>query len=467
MLAAGKSTRFKSSKPKVIHPLCGKPLVSHVLDKLRRLKVDKAFVVIGTDGNRIREELAGYPVEFVVQEQQLGTAHAVMAAHRQLKKLKGSLLITYGDTPLIETKTLRRLIETRERNDADQVLLTAEPANPHGLGRIIRDENGEAVQIVEEKDASPKQKLIPEINAGFNCFKISSLLDAFAGLSRSNAAGEYYLTDVLHILRARGKKVMTVAANSAQEVHGVNTREELAAVETVLRARIARKWMLAGATILSPSSVLIDETVVIAPDTLIYPGVVLEGKTRVGRGCTIFGFCHLKNAVLGEGVTVDHCSVIRNSRVGRGGLVGPFAHLRGEVLVGSGCRIGNFVEIKQSRIGNHTKAAHLSYIGDAEIGNHVNLGAGTITCNYDGANKNKTVVEDQVFVGSDSQLIAPVTVRKGAYIAAGSSVTDDVPEQALAIARQRQINKEGWTRGRKSRPDKGEKRGDNKAKKRN
>jgi len=455
VLAAGKSTRFKSEKPKLLHQLCGKPLVCHLLDRLAALEVGRIVVVLGHGSESVREALSDYPVDFALQEDQLGTGHATMCAAPALKDLDGSVLVLYGDTPLISQDTLRRLFETREKEDADEVILTVETPDPQGYGRIVRDSDGAPARIVEEKDTSPEEKLIREINAGFVCFRISTLLRYLSSLSNQNAAGEYYLTDMLALLRERGRKVLTVPAASVLETMGVNSREELSRIESLLRAEIAARWMREGVTILNPATVYIDPEVTIGPDTVIYPGVFIEGKSRIGPRCTVHSGCHLLDAVLEENVVVDHCSVIRRSSVGQGTTVGPFAHLREHTSVGGNARIGNFVEVKKSTIGEGSKAAHLAYLGDASLGADVNIGAGTITCNYDGVHKNKTVIEDGVFIGSDSQLIAPVTIHRGAYVAAGSTITEDVPAESLAIGRGRQINKEGWVaeKGKKKRTD--------------
>ena len=451
VLAAGKSTRFKSETPKLLHKLCGKLLVCHLLDRLTALDVGRIVVVLGHGSESVREALSDYPVDFALQEQQLGTGHATMCAAPALKGLEGSVLVLYGDTPLISRDTLHRLYETREKEDADEVILTVETSEPEGYGRIVRDGEGKPARIVEEKDTSPEEKLIREINAGFVCFRISTLLEHLPLLSNRNAAGEYYLTDILELLRERGKKVVTVPAVSVLETVGINSREELSRVESVLRAEIAAKWMSEGVTILNPATVYIDPEVTIGADTIIYPGVFIEGKSQIGPRCTIRSGCHLLDAILEGDVVVDQCSVIRRSSVGSGTTVGPFAHLREHSSVGGNARIGNFVEVKKSEIGDGSKAAHLAYLGDATLGKDVNIGAGAITCNYDGVNKNKTVIEDGVFVGSDSQLVAPVTVHRGAYVAAGSTITEDVPPESLAIARGRQVNKEGWVakKGRK------------------
>jgi len=444
VLAAGKSTRFKSEKPKLLHKLCGKPMVCHLLDRLVALDVGRIIVVLGHGSDAVREALSAYPVDFALQEEQMGTGHATMCAVPALKNLQGSALVLYGDTPLISQDTLRRLFETCEKEGADEVVLTVETPEPQGYGRIVRDGEGMPARIVEEKDTSPEEKMIREINAGMVCFRIPTLLEHLPLLSNQNAAGEYYLTDILALLRERGKKVVAVPAVSVLETVGINSREELSRVEALLRAEIASGWMREGVTILNPATVYIDPDVTIGRDTVIYPGVFIEGKSRIGPRCAIYSGCHLVNAVLEENVIVDHCSVIRNSAVGQGTTVGPFAHLREHSSVGQDARIGNFVEVKKSLIGDGSKAAHLAYLGDATLGKDVNIGAGAITCNYDGVKKNPTIIEDGVFIGSDSQLVAPVTIHRGAYVAAGSTITEDVPPDSLAIARGRQVNKEGW-----------------------
>lgn len=446
ILAAGQGTRMKSQKAKVLQPLCGRPLLTHVLDKLTDLKIQRTFVVVGHEAEAVKRALSGYSVDFILQREQLGTGHAVQAAVPRLKALSGSLLVLYGDTPLVTRATLRRLLSIREQEEADQVLLTAESEDPRGYGRILRDDRGEVVDIVEEREATAKQKAIREINPGFYCFQISSLLAALPRLSRKHATREYYLTDTIGVLRRERKKIIGVPARSRQEVIGVNSREDLADVESHLRAEVVRKWMRAGVTVLQPSSVFIDDSVTVGPDTRIYPNVLIEGQTRIGRHCVIHSFSHLRDAIVHDGVVIDHCSVVRNSTIGKNTIVGPFAHLRQNSIVASNARIGNFVEIKKSTIAQGSKAAHLTYLGDARIGREVNIGAGTITCNYDGFTKSQTVVEDHVFIGSDSQLVAPVTIHKGAYVAAGSSITDDVPAHSLAIGRSKQINKKGWAR---------------------
>ena len=453
ILAAGQGTRIKSALPKVLHPICGKPLIHHVLERLSSLDIRTTFLVLGHQAERVEKAVSGFAVEIVLQREQLGTGHAIMAAKPQLERLSGSLLVLYGDMPLIRGRELENLFRVRERENVDQVLLTAALDNPFGYGRILRDERGEAIDIVEEQEATSEQKLIKEVNTGLNCFKIESLLASLSQLSRNNRAAEYYLTDLLRILRSKGKKVAVLESSSPGDILGVNTREEMAVVEGKMRQEIARRWMLQGVTMLDPASVYIEPTVVIGRDTVLYPGVILEGQTVIGSGCTIRGFSHLSDATIEEGVVVDHCSVVRDSKVGAGSHVGPFAHLRANTVVAGSCRIGNFVELKNTRFGDSSKAAHLSYLGDTEAGSAVNIGAGTITCNYDGQHKHKTVIEDRAFIGSGSQLVAPVSIREEAYVAAGSSITEDVPPQSLGIARSRQINKPGWGKQRRKRND--------------
>lgn len=444
ILAAGKSTRFQSEKAKVLHPLCGKPLIEHILDALKGVGIENTLLVVGHQAESVRRALNQREIQFVHQENQLGTGHAVISAVPQLRKLRGSLLVLYSDTPMLRPQTLRRLCRLREREGAALALLTSDFEDPTGYGRVLRDAEGRVAGIVEEKDASRSQKKIREMNPGVYCFEVASLLEVLPRLGNANRQGEYYVTDLVSLLLKAGKKVEAVAGIPPEETLGINDRVQLASAERRLRFQIAQRWMERGVTILDPRTVLIDESVRIGKDAVLYPGVVLEGECRIGSDCIIYGYCHLKNARIGEGAVVDHCSVIRDSRVGARARVGPFAHLRQGAEVGPSARIGNFVEIKKSRLGEGSKSAHLTYIGDAEIGRDVNIGAGVITCNYDGVKKHRTIIEDEAFVGTDSQLVAPVRIGKGAYVAAGSSITEDVPPGALAIGRGRQVNKEGW-----------------------
>lgn len=449
VLAGGKGTRFRSSRPKVLHKLCGKPMVEHVLDRLEELSLDRILMVIGHQADQIQEALAHRKLEFVLQQPQLGTGHAVMRAAPLLEQQDGSLLVVYADTPRITAKTLQSLLDQRETTQAEQVLLTCEFSDPRGYGRIVRNRSHQIVRIVEESDASPAEKQIREVNPGFYAFHIPSLLEGLKALDSDNAQTEYYLTDLVEIFRKSGRKVESVTTPNRAETVGINDRVALSEAESALREAINRRHMLAGVTILRPETVTIDDTVAIGPDTVIYPGAILEGQTRIGRGCRIGPWTQLENCTLGKNVRVESSCVIRDSQVGDETRVGPFAHLRQGASIGRSARIGNFVEIKKSKLGDGVKSAHLAYLGDAEIGDNVNIGAGVITCNYDGVQKHRTVIEEDAFIGSDSQLVAPVTVGRGAYIASGSTVTEDVPPDSLAIARSRQTVKEGWARKRR------------------
>ncbi len=448
VLAAGRGTRFKSRTSKVVHPLCGKPLLMHVLDRLHQVGVRRTLLVVGPQSKAVRQLAqdapAGLNIEFVEQHEQLGTGHALQMASPHLEGMGGSLLVLYADAPLIRSSTLQQLLRLVEEEGADQALLTTHLEDPAGYGRILRDGKGQALATVEEKDATAEQKAIREVNSGFYCFRSESLLPALDRLDNRNRSGEYYLTDLLWIMREQGLKVATWTSHRPSETWGINDRMQLAEAERLMRREIARRWMAQGVTMLDPGSVLIDSTVEIGQDVVLYPGVILEGRTRIGPEATVKAYCHLSDAEVGEGALVDHCSVIRSSRVGAGTQVGPFAHIRADSRIGSNVRVGNFVEVKKSRIDDGSKAAHLTYLGDAELGKGVNIGAGTITCNYDGVHKNKTLIEDEVFIGSNSQLIAPLKIGKGAYVAAGSTITENVAPGSLAIARSRQENKLGW-----------------------
>lgn len=450
ILAAGKGTRMKSERAKVLHTLCGKPMLRMVYDAVAALQPEEIIVVIGQDADRVRELLDGCRATFVTQAQQLGTGHAVMAARQELAKRKGSVLILFGDAPRIRTETLRRLAEHHQASNADMTLLTVQAADPFGYGRIIRDNAGRVRGIVEEKDAAESQKKITEVNPSFYCIRISSLLAALDQIRNQNAQKEYYLTDMLEIQVRSGAKVESVEHDDFEELRGINSRAELAQLAAALRAEKNRALMAAGVTLLDPERTYIDLDVEIAKDVTVYPAVTLQGSTRIGEGSAIHSGTRIADSRIGAGVAVLDCCLITESTVGDGATIGPFAHLRKQSAIGSHCRVGNFVEVKKSCLGAGTKAAHLAYLGDAEIGAEVNIGAGTITCNYDGVRKHPTIIEDGAFIGTASQLVAPVRVGKGAYVAAGSCITEDVPPESLAIARSRQTVKEGWVRRRKA-----------------
>lgn len=440
ILAAGKGTRFKSEKPKVLHEICGRPMITYLLDRLPSLGIEKVFVVVDPDSRLVRDALREYDAEFVVQDKQLGTGHAIICSIDAVRSLSGNLLVLYGDTPFISTPHLEALFAACEKQGSDESLLTTELENPTGYGRILRDLSGRPLDIIEEKETTPEQKQIREINAGFACFRISSLVSDIKNLSNDNRSGEYYLTDMVKILRSAGKKVTAVQVPPGDEIFGINDRIQLSAAEKNLQRKIILSLMAEGVTVKNPDSVIIHHSVTIGFDTSIYPGTILEGVCKIGNGCTIGPNAHLVNAEIGDNCAIENGTTIKESRVGSFSNIGPCASLRNNTITGDRVRIGNFVEVKNSVIGNDSSAAHLSYLGDSIIGSHVNIGAGTVTCNFDGEKKNQTWIEDNVFIGSNTQLIAPVRIGKGATVAAGSTVTDDVPPGKLAIARSRQTN---------------------------
>jgi bifunctional UDP-N-acetylglucosamine pyrophosphorylase/glucosamine-1-phosphate N-acetyltransferase len=449
ILAAGQSTRMKSKTSKMLHPVCGKPMILHVLDAAGELDPKSVAVVIGHQREQIREALAGASVEFVVQEEQRGTAHAVSEFLRQKPRLKGRLLVMSGDTPLLTADLLRTLLEEHRKKKAALSLVTTEVGNPAGYGRIVRRANGRLERIVEEADASDAIKRICEINAGMYVFEIEPLRKWLPRVQPDNNQKEYYLPDVIEIA-LRDRRVVIPFRAPESEVLGVNTRVELARAAKVMQRRINDRWMLQGVTLHDPSAVYIDTDVILGSDTVLYPNVWLEGKTVIGEDVTVYPNCRITNSHVASGCVIyENCSV-DSATLESGVKIGPFARVRPDTILRKGARIGNFVELKKTTMGEGSKANHLAYLGDATIGSDVNIGAGTITCNYDGVNKHPTIIEDDVFIGSDSQLIAPVKVGKGAYVAAGSSITEDVPAGSLAIARGRQVNKEGWVERKKA-----------------
>jgi bifunctional UDP-N-acetylglucosamine pyrophosphorylase/glucosamine-1-phosphate N-acetyltransferase len=452
ILAAGKGTRMKSTRPKVLHPLAGRPLIEHVLRTAARLDAASTTLVVGHGADEVRSALAGWPgLQFVVQSPQLGTGHALQQTEPLLGGKSGLVLLLYADVPLLQAATLSRLIAAHRTSRAAATVLTAELEDPYGYGRIVRDADGGVARIVEERDASAADREIREINSGIYVLSLDPLFDALRELATDNAQGEYYLTDLVGIYRRRGLEVHALQLDHPGELHGVNSRVDLAELTRVLRARRNHELMLAGVTFDDPATTYVDEDVEIGIDTVLGPGVQLEGRTKIGERCRIHAGARLRDATLGDDVTVLDGSVILDSSIGARASVGPFAHLRPGSTLGEDARVGNFVELKKTAMGAGSKANHLAYLGDATIGRDVNVGAGTITCNYDGVKKHETIIEDGVFIGSDSQLVAPVRIGRGAYVAAGSSVTHDVPADALAIARARQQNKAGWATARRAR----------------
>ncbi|AEF92991.1 Bifunctional protein glmU [Desulfotomaculum nigrificans CO-1-SRB] len=448
ILAAGKGTRMKSDLPKVLHPVGGKPMLGHVLDAVAQAGATQRIVVAGFGARQVID-FVGNDARVVLQEKQLGTAHALLQAEDELKDFSGDLLVVCGDTPLLRGSTLANLARHHRETGAAATLLTAEMADPTGYGRVIRAANGNVARIVEQKDASPEELQVKEINTGVYCFKVPGLFAALKEISPANAQGEYYLTDIIGIFTQRGMNVQAVALADAQEVQGINDRIQLSRAAAVLRRRTLDDLMASGVTIVDPNNTYIDQGVKIGRDSTILPFTFLLGNTEVGSGCTIGPGSKITDCMIGEQVEIQY-SVAIASRIGSGAVVGPYAYIRPGTVVGEQVKIGDFVEIKKSTIGKGSKIPHLSYVGDAVIGEKVNVGAGTITCNYDGKNKYQTILEDNAFIGSNTNLVAPVKVGQGAVVAAGSTITKDVPPNALGVARERQTNVEDWVKRRDS-----------------
>jgi len=448
VLAAGKGTRMKSSLPKVLHRVAGHPLIDRVLGTARVLAPQSLTLVVGHEADAIRAHAAATrDVAFIVQEPQLGTAHAVLQAEPGLSGRSGTLLLLSGDVPLLSKPTIERLLKVHASAGAAATVLTAILDEPHGYGRIVR-EGGAIARIVEERDASPAERALQEVNSGVYAFDLALLFPALRGIASENAQGEYYLTDLVSVFRSAGGTVETVQVTDPREILGINSRADLARVGAIVRQQVNEALMAAGVTIVDPATTYIHAGVTVGADTVIHPNVHLEGRTRIGAHCEILPNVRISDGVIGDRVIVNSFTVINDATVAADARIGPFAHLRPGTEVREGAHIGNFVELKKTVFGEGSKASHLTYLGDATVGAGVNIGAGTITCNYDGVNKNPTVIGDGAFIGSDSQLVAPVRIGEGAYVAAGSSIVEDVPPGALGIARGRQANVEGWV-GRK------------------
>ena len=445
---------MRSELPKVLHRVAGRPMIDRVLTTARALSPATTTIVVGHQAEAVRGHLAGSTdLGIVLQEPQLGTAHALQRAEPLLAGRTGTVLLLSGDVPLLRPETLRRLIETHRAAGAAATVVTAFVERPYGYGRIVRA-GGRLVRIVEERDATPQERQIREINAGIYAFDLDPLFDALRGIASQNAQGEYYLTDLVAIYRHRKLPVETLVAEHPQEIRGINSRTELAEVSRLVRQTKNEELMGAGVTLIDPATTYIDPDVDIGADTIVHPGVIIEGPTRIGTMCEIQAHVRIADSEIGSRVTVNNFCVITGARIADGASVGPFAHIRPDTAVGAGAKVGNFVELKKTALGAGSKVNHLSYLGDAEVGERVNVGAGTITCNYDGQAKHRTIVEDGAFIGSDTQLIAPVRVGTGAYVAAGSSITTDVPAGALGISRGRQVNLEGWAERRKASAEK-------------
>lgn len=442
VLAAGQGTRMKSKLYKVLHKVCGKPMVKHIVDMLHKVQVDRTVVVVGHGASMVRDVL-GDQVEYAIQEQQLGTGHAVLQTADLLETLEGVTLILYGDTPLLTEETITNLIRIHTEKQASGTLLTAQMENPTGYGRIVRDPQGLVLRIIEEKDCTVEERKINEINTGTYCFNNRLLYEALHQVTNHNAQGEYYVTEVIGILHKAGHHIEGYCMSDPAEATGVNDRIALSQVEAILRKRINKQHMLNGVTFVNPETVYIDADVTIGSDTIIHPECSLRGSTVVGSDCIIGPQTEIMDSLLHDGVQVKQ-SVLDRAEVGMGSIIGPFAYLRPGAKLAANVKIGDFVEVKNSTIGEGSKVPHLSYVGDAHVGKNVNIGCGSITANYDSVQKHITQIDDNAFIGSNCNLIAPIHIGKGAYVVAGSTITLNVADNELAIGRTRQINKPGY-----------------------
>ena len=445
ILAAGLGTRMKSRRAKVLHQIAGLPIISHIVKAASQLEPDAIITIVGHQADAVEQAVRAErerllerdgkapALEFVLQPEQRGTGHAVIAARATLEGRKGPVVVLAGDVPMIEGSTLGHLADTHVSEQNAVTMLTVRLDEPTGYGRIIRDSEGGFVRSVEQKDATPEELLEREVGVSIYCFDIPTLLEALDHLTTDNAQGEYYLTDVPRIVHEQGKRIGLVPHHDPEEVAGVNTRVELAELERKIRERKLRELMLSGVTIVDPATTYIQTDVEIGPDSVIHPQVIIEGTSRIGTGCTIQSWTRLSNVEVGDEVTIRNSTVIEDSIIGNGAVIGPFARLRMKAEIGEKAAIGNFVEVKKSKIGRGTKASHLTYLGDATLGERVNIGAGTVTCNYDGQRKHETIIEDDVKIGSDTMLVAPVRVGRGSVTGAGSVVTKDVPPDSLAV----------------------------------
>jgi len=447
IMAAGKGKRMESNLPKALHNLAGKPILNYVLDTVDQLEVKRKILIVGYKSNKIRE-LIGDKIEYVEQKEQLGTAHAVLQTKKLLSDFKGDVLILSGDVPFLTVKTLKKLLKYHQNNNFCCTLISTILKSPKGYGRIIRDKKAEIKGIIEKVDLSADRKKITEVNGGIYCFNKDKLFWALEEVTPDNKQREYYLTDTVEILLKEGLTVGNIIVKDYSEILGINSRLDLTDASRKVYQKTLQDLMLQGVTIVDPNSTFIEQGVKIGQDSIIYPFTIIEKDTKIENSCLIGPYSHLIDADIGKGVRV-WASIIESSTVKEGANIGPYAHLRPETVVEKGAKIGNFVELKKTVIGEGSKASHLTYLGDATIGKKVNIGAGTITCNYDGEKKNKTVIEDGVFIGSNNSLVAPVKLGKDSYTGAGSTITKDVPAGNLAIARSRQTNISGWRKKKK------------------
>lgn len=443
VLAAGQGTRMRSARPKVLHAISGRSLLDWVLTTAESLEPRSVTVIVGHQAETVGAAVQARGHRVALQAEQLGTAHALRQAEPGLRGESGTLLLLSGDVPLLKEHDLRSLLVAHASAGAAATVLTAEVDHPFGYGRVVRAD-GAITAIVEERDASPAQREIREINSGIYAFEMPRVWEGLSEIATNNNQGEYYLPDLVKIYRKRGLVVATATAADAASIQGINSRSDLAEAGGVVRQRKNEELMAAGVTIVDPATTYVDADVAVGADTVLHPGVVLEGSTRVGQACEIHAYVRMRNVTVGDRVTVNNFCVLTDSAVGDDATVGPFAHIRPGSTIGAHGKVGNFVELKKTTLGEGSKVNHLSYVGDARVGAHVNVGAGTITCNYDGTHKHQTVIEDGAFIGSGTQLVAPVTIGAGAYVAAGSAITEDVPPAGLGVARERQRNIEGW-----------------------
>jgi len=456
IMAAGKGTRLKSKRPKVLHEVGGRALLKHVIAAAETVvPASRIYCVIGHEAESVRAAVMSKGVQFVLQAEQRGTGHALQRVKAEFAvsgvQPPENLLVLSGDVPLIRPETLSALMKLHRDEVAAMTILTAIPADPTGYGRVLRKntQSPEVRAIVEQKDLKPGDYGSPEINSGIYCFETAALFENLDRLNNQNASGEFYLTDIASLLCTEGRRVVAITAESVEEVLGANTIAEMMELDAALRAATARRLMAAGVTIFRPETCVIDAAVEVGADTVIEPFVQLLGATKIGPDCQVRSYSVVQNSTLGAGVLVRNGCILDEAMVGDGAMLGPYAHLRPGSEIGEQAHVGNFVETKKTRMGRGAKANHLSYLGDAVIGAGVNIGAGAITCNYDGVHKHTTTIGDGVFVGSDSTLVAPLTIGDGAYVAAGSCITEDVPAEALALGRSRQVTKEGWATKRR------------------
>lgn len=444
IMAAGKGTRMKSDLPKVLHQVCGKSMLDHVIDTVAGLKPENIFVIVGHESDKVISSFDNrVNLTWVEQKEQHGTGHAVMQVVPYLKNYDGNVLILSGDVPLITQETVKNLISFQQDNSLEATIMTTILDNPFGYGRILKDENENVVGIVEEKDSTQEQKLIKEINSGTYCFNWTNLNLALKEITPKNAQGEYYLTDAIKLFSSRNLKMKTFCINNIEEVLGVNDRVALSEMSKMLRKRINTKHQVNGVTFIDPENTYIDSDVIIGRDTIIYPNALIEGKTLIGNNCIIGHNSHIHSSEIGDNSKIIN-SHIFNSKISSNCEIGPFARIREKSVILDKVKIGNFVEIKKSILSEGVKASHLAYLGDAEIGSNSNIGAGTITCNYDGKNKHKTFIGSNSFVGSNSTLVAPIIIESDAYVAAGSVITSTVPKYSLSLGRAKQVIKDDW-----------------------